>query len=181
MNNAKQPSDPIQPAAEKRLTFDQYVQQLPESKQAIHRWLVWLVAAAFIITLGVFVYAIYTSFAWKTVGGINVVNGWMYFFLAGAVGAFLLGLDTLILGATIPLPFGGAKYNFELGPKVALEGWGLIAYGVIMALFVVLSMTTVRAGILRLEDWIKLFVGFWVIVGLAAGLLAILRRFLRTV
>jgi hypothetical protein len=129
-----------QPGAEERLTFDQYLQQLPAAKQTFHRVIVWFFAAAVIITLGLFVYAIYVSFS---LGGSQIILAWISFFLAGAVAAFLYGLDTLILGATIPLPSEGSKYSYETGSKAVQEGWMLIGYGVVVT---VLYTIGVAAG-----------------------------------
>lgn len=180
MESIQQTSETVQPSEEKRLTFDQHVQQLSVSKQSVHRWLGWLVIAAFVITLGVFGYAIYSSFTWKSVGEVNLVLAWMYFFLAGAVAVFLLGLDTIIVGATIPPPFEGSKYSFETGSKAVREGWGLIGGGIIMTILVLVGIAAVRTGRFGLEDWITFIVGFWVIVGLASAVLAVTRRILRS-
>lgn len=179
MENIQQPSDTGQQVEEKQLTFDEYVGQLPASKQSTHRWMRWLIAATFILTLGVFIYAIYASFKVKSFGEANVVLAWMFFFLASAIAVFLLGLDTLILGATIPLPSKGAQYSFESGHKAVRQGWGLIGYGVIVILLVIIGVAAVRAGSFDLEDWITLIVGFFVILGLGSAALAILRRVLR--
>jgi hypothetical protein len=111
MESLQQTSAPAQLSAEERLTFDEYVQQLPSSKQSFNRVIVWFIAAAFILTLGAFVYAIYASIMVKSVGGTNVVLAWMSFFWAGAVAAILYGLDTPILGATLPLPSESSKYS----------------------------------------------------------------------
>ena len=179
MESIQQTSPPVQPDVEERLTFDQYVEQLPTSKQTFHRVIVWLIGAAFLLTLGMFIYAIYASFAGKTVGESNVVLAWLYFFLAGAVAAFLFGLDTLILGATIPLPSEGSKYSYETDRSAARTGWGLIAYGVIVTILVIVGVVAVQAGVFGLENWITFIVGFFVILGLGSAVLAILRRILR--
>ena len=68
-------SNTVQTGAEKRVPFDQYLERLPASKQSTHRWLGWLVIAATVLTLGVFIYAIYTSIIWKSAGGENVIRG----------------------------------------------------------------------------------------------------------
>jgi len=93
MESSQQTYDTVQPIAEERLTFDQYVQQLPASKQSAHRLLVWLVAIGFILVVGLFIYAIYTSVTWKSAGGINVAISWQYFFLAGGLCALHDRLD----------------------------------------------------------------------------------------
>lgn len=175
MESVQQAPAPVQPDVEERLTFDQYVGQLPNSKQTFHRVMVWLFAAAFLLTLGVLIYAIYASFALQTVGESNVVLAWLFFFLAGAVAAFLFGLDTLILGATIPLPSEGSKYSYETGRDATRTGWGMIAYGVIVTILVIIGVAAVQAGIFGLEDWITFIVGFFVILGLGSAALAILR------
>jgi hypothetical protein len=180
MESIQESSDTSQPGAEKRLTFDQHLQQLPASKQSIHRWLGWLVIVALVLTLGVFVYAIYTSITWKSAGGENVVVSWMYFFLAGAIAAFLLGLDTLLVGATIPPPFERSKYSFETGSKAVKEGWWMIGYGLVMSILVFVGVAAVRAGRFSVEDWITLVVGFFVILGIGSGVLAIFRKILQS-
>lgn len=176
MNNKQQMTDSMPAIEETKLTFDEHLQQLPASKQSIHKWLIGFAAAAIIITLGVFVYAIYTSIMWKTAGGTNVVLAWMYFFLAGAVAVFLLGLDTLTLGATIPLPFESSKYNFETGQKAANEGRWMIGYGVVVTILFVLGMDAVRGGRFGVEDWVTMIVSIFVALGVGSGLLAIIRR-----
>jgi hypothetical protein len=180
METKSQMSDASQSSPEKRITFDQYVEQLPVPKQSAHRWVIWLVAAGIILTLGVFVYAIYTSITWKTAGGQNVVLSWMYFFLSGAIAAFLLGLDTILIGATIPLPFERSKYDFTKGHGAVREGWWLVGYGVVVTILVIAGVTAVKAGTLSIEDWITYFVSIFVILGLGSGALAILRRILRS-
>jgi hypothetical protein len=165
-----------QPGAGKRQTFDHYLQQLPGSKQTFHRIFVWFFAAAVIITLGIFAYAIYASFS---LGGSQVILAWMSFFLAGAVAAFLYGLDTLILGATIPLPSEGSKYSYETGPRAVREGWLLIGYGVVVTILYIIGVAAVQAGRFAVEDFVTLVVGFFVILGLGSAAIAILRRILQ--
>ena len=178
MESIQQTSPPVQPGAEERLTFDEYVRQLPSSKQNIHRIIAWLMIAAIIITLGVFGYAIYASFMAQSVGGSHVVLAWLSFIWAGAVAAFLYGLDTLNLGATIPLPSRGSQYNYETDSKASREGWMFVGYGVIVTILYFVGVAAVRAGLFGVEDWITLVVGFFVILGLGSAALAILRRIL---
>jgi hypothetical protein len=179
MESIQQTSPPVQPSADERLTFDQYLQQLPASKQTFHRVIVWFIAAAFIITLGVFVYALYASFMGKSLGGSHVIVAWMSFFLAGAVAAFLYGLDTLVLRATIPMPSEGSKYSYETGPKAVREGWMLIGYGVVVTILYIVGVVAVQAGRFVVEDFVTLVVGFFVILGLGSAALAIMRRIMR--
>jgi hypothetical protein len=169
-------SKPVQPVAAERFSFDQYVQQLPAAKQSTHRVLVWLLAIGFILVIGLFIYAIYTSVTWKSAGGMNVALSWQYFFLAGGLFALLLGVDSLILGATVPPPFEGSKYNFTTGSKAVREGWTLVGVGALLSILMIASTVALRAGSLSLENWVTLVVGFWVILGLVAATLAIIRR-----
>ncbi len=179
MESIQPTSPPVQPGAEERLTFDEYVGQLPSSKQRNHRIITWLLVAAIIITLGVFGYAIYASVVAQSAGGSHVVLAWLSFLWAGSVAAFLYGLDTLNLGATIPLPSKGSEYNYETGSKAARDGWIFIGYGVIVTILFFVGVAAVRAGIFDVEDWVTLVVGFFVILGLGSAALAILRRILR--
>ncbi len=180
MESIRQTSETVQPINEERLTFDEYVGQLPASKQTFHRVIIWFIGAAFILTVGLFVYAIYASFAWKSVGESNVVLAWMYYFLAVAIFIILYGVDTLVLGATLPLPSEGSKYSYETGRKAVRYGWGSIGSGVVVTILVIVGVAAVRAGIFGLEDWITLVVGFFAILGLGSAALAILRRILRS-
>ncbi|UCF27042.1 MAG: hypothetical protein JSW42_10375 [Chloroflexota bacterium] len=179
MESIQQTSTSVEQDAGERLTFDQYLQQLPAPKQTFHRVIVWFFAAAFLITLGVFIYAIYASFMAQSLGGSHVVVAWMSFFLAGAVAAFLYGLDTLVLGATIPMPSEGSKYSYETGPKAVREGWMLIGYGVVVIILYIVGVAAVQAGRFVVEDFVTLVVGFFVILGLGSAALAVLRRILR--
>lgn len=179
MESIQQTSTSVEQDAGERLTFDQYLQQLPAPKQTFHRVIVWFIAAAAIITLGVFVYAIYASFMAQSLGGSHVVLAWMSFFLAGAAAAFLYGLDTLILGATIPFPSEGSKYSYETGPKAVREGWMLIGYGVVVTILYIVGVLAAQAGRFAVEDFVTLVVGFFVILGLGSAALAVLRRILR--
>lgn len=176
MESRQQTSNAVKPVAGERLSFDQYVQSLPASKQSAHRVLVWLVAIGFILVIGLFIYAIYTSVTWKSAGGLNVALSWQYFFLAGGLFALLLGIDTLILGATVPLPFEGSKYSYTTGRKAVREGWTLVGVGGLLFILMIALTLALRAGYLSLEDWVTLLVGFWVVVGLAAAALAVIRR-----
>ena len=179
MESIQQTSPPVETGAEKRLTFDEYIGQLPSSKQTFHRIIAWFIIAAIIITLGVFGYAIYASFVTQSVGGSHVVLAWLSFLWAGAVAAFLYGLDTLVLGATIPLPSKGSQYNYETDRKASREGWMFVGYGVVVTILYFVGVAAVRAGIFGIEDWITLVVGFFAILGLGSAALAILRRILR--
>lgn len=170
-------SKSTQTGGETRLNFDQYLEQLPASKQSTHRVLGTLIIAAIVLTLGVFVYSIYASFTWKTVGGSNVVLAWLYFFSAGALAAFVLGMETLILGSTIPPPFGSTQRDFEPGRKATLEGWSLVGYGVVVTALVIVGVTAVRSWEISVENMVTLIVGAFAILGLGSGALAILRRF----
>ena len=96
-----------------------------------------------------------------------------------SVAAFLFGIDTLIVGATIPLPTEGSKYSYETGRNAARTGWGLIGYSVVVILLVIVGVAAVQAGVFGVEDWITFIVGFFVILGLGSGVLAILRRIMR--
>lgn len=176
MESRWQTSNAVQPTAGERLSFDQYVQSLPASKQSTHRVLVWLVALGFILAIGLFVYAIYTSVTWKTAGGLNVMLAWQYFFLAGTLIALLLGIDTLILGATVPLPLEGSKHSYTTGRKAVREGWTLVGVGGLLFILMIALTLALRAGSLSLDNWVTLVVGFWVVLGLAAAVLAVIRR-----
>lgn len=160
----------------KRLTFDQYLEQQSPSKLTAHRWLGWLVITAIVLTLGVFIYAIYSSITWQSTGGDNVVIAWMYFFLAGGLAAFLMGLDTVILEATLPPPIGGSNNDYETGTAAVRQGWALIGYGLVVTVLVTIGVAGVRAGRFGVEDWVTIVVGFFVILGLGSAALAILRR-----
>jgi hypothetical protein len=176
MEKSQSTMDAVQPGAETRLSFDEYVQQLPDSKQSIHRVLVLLVAVGFVLLIGTFIYAIYTSVTWKSAGGINVALSWQYFFMAGGVQALLLGIDTLVLGASVPLPLASSKYSYTTGDKAVREGWTLLGVGGLFFVLMIALTLALRAGFLSLEDWVTLVVGFWVVVGLAAAVLAVIRR-----
>lgn len=179
MDSTQQAPSTKQPSPENRPAFDEHVGHLAASRQTAHRWLVRLVVVAFVLALVAFLYALYASFNSKSVGEAMVVSAWLYFFLAGALGALLLGLDTLNVGATVPPPFERSKYSFETGRKAAQEGWVMIGVALVVTILVLVGLAAVRAGRFGLEDWITVVVGFWVVVGLGAGALAILRRILR--
>ena len=178
MESSQGTSNAVKQVAGERLSFDQYVLSLPASKHSTHRVLVWLVALSFILVIGLFIYAIYTSITWKSAGGLNVALSWQYFFLAGGLVALILGIDTFILGATVPLPFEGSKYNYTTGRKAVREGWLLVGIGGLLTVLMIGLTVALRAGYLSLENWVTLVVGFWVIVGLAAGVQAVIRRIL---
>ena len=65
------------------------------------------------------------------------------FTVAGGLAAFLMGIDTVILGATLPLPFAGSKYDFKTGEVAVRQGWVLIGYGVVITALVILGVTAV--------------------------------------
>ena len=168
--------DTVQPGVETRLSFDEYVQQLPDSKQFVHRVLVLLVAVGFVLLIGTFIYAIYTSVTWETAGGVNVALSWQYFFLAGGVLALILGIDTLVLGASVPLPFASAKYIYTTGDKAVREGWTLVGVGGALIVLMIALTVALRGGYLSMDTWVTLVVGFWVVLGLLAAAQAIIRR-----
>jgi len=47
-----------------------------------------------------------------------------------------MDLDIVILGATLPLPFAGSKYDFKTGEVAVRQGWSLIGYDVELAALV---------------------------------------------
>ena len=179
MKRKAQSPDPIQTGADTRLTFDQHVKQLSTMRQSTHQLVIWLVVGAIIVTIGALIFAIYQSIIWKTVGETDVMLAWMYFFLTGAFTAALLGLDTLIVGATIPLPFQKAKYSYETGRDAVRSGWELLGIGLIATVVVTIGINSALAGRLSVEDWISYLVGFFVILGMGAGMLTFIRRLLR--
>lgn len=132
--------------AETALTFDQHVQQLPVSRQAAHRWLIWLVVASLVVVVGLLAYAIYTSVTWAAGGGIRVLMAWMFFLLAGAAVAILMGIDALVIGATMPPPFQSAQRRFIAGPNAVRQAWGMIATGLIGGAFALVIITTLRSA-----------------------------------
>ena len=180
MESSQGTSNAAKPVTGERLSFDQYVQSLPASKQSAHRVMVWLVAIGFILVIGLFIYAIYTSVTWKSAGGLNVVMSWQYFFLAGGFFALLLGIDTLLLGATVPLPFEGSKYSYTTGRKAVREGWTLVGVGGLLFILMIALTLALRAGSLSLDNWVTMVVGFWVVLGLVAAVLAVIRRIMGT-
>jgi hypothetical protein len=180
MEDEQQVSHTTEPSGEERLTFDQYVEQLPASKRSIHRWLRWLVVVALVLALGAFVYAIYASFNAKSLGEAHVVVSWLSFFLAGALGAILYGLHTVVVGATLPLPSEGSKYSYDTGRKAVREGWRILGIGAIVAILAIVGMVAAQAGVFGLDEWVIFIVSFWAIVGIAAGASAILRAIRRS-
>ena len=180
MDNTEMAPPSVHPDGEKRLAFDEHVRQLPDSKQKAHRWLIGLVVVAFVLLLGVSVYALYASFNWKSVGEENVVIAWLLFLLAWGAVALVLGIDTVVLGASVPPPFEGSKHSYETGPGAVRSGWTMIGLGALVVLLCLVAVAAVRAGRFGLEDWITLVVGFWVVLGLAAAALAVLRRLPRS-
>ena len=180
MKRKPQTPEPGQPGADTRLTFDQHVKELSTMRQSGHQLVIWLIGAAILVTVGALIFAVYQSIIWQTVGGTDVMLAWMYFFLTGAFTAALFGLDTLIVGATIPAPFEKSKYSYETGPGAVRSGWELLGIGVIATVLVNLGINSVRAGTMSIEDWVSYLVGFFVILGVGAGVLAFMRRLLRT-
>ena len=176
METNQQQSEPLMTAAEERLSFDEYVGQLPASKQSTHRWMAYLIIAGILLGIGTLIFAIYTSVTWKTAGGSSVIMAWQYFFLAACVTVILMGIDTVVLGATLPLPIEGSKSSYKAGPEAVREGWTMVGIGVLVFLLLIVITLALRAGYLSLEDWITLIVGFWAVVGLLAVLLAVFRR-----
>lgn len=180
MENEQQASQTAELSGEERLTFDQYVEQLPASKRSIHRWLRWLVLVAIVLVPVALIYAIYASFNAKSLGETHVVVSWLSFFLAGALGAILVGLHTVVVGATLPFPSEGSKYSYDTGRKAVREGWGVIGIGAIMAILGIVGVVAALAGVFGLDEWVIFIVSFWVIVGIVAGASAILRAIRRS-
>lgn len=178
MENKALYANPPQPKQETQLSFDQFVKQISAAKQSAHRWVAWLTAVALILAVDVFIYAIYTSITWKSSVGANVILAWIYSFIAGSFAAFLIGLDTLILGATLPWPFEASKLSYTTGPQAIKEGRNLVVYGLIVIITAIGCMVLVRAGVVGIENLVKCDIGIMVAIGIFIGVQAVLRRIL---
>jgi hypothetical protein len=146
METPEQAANGSTPVGVERVSFDEYMQTLPASRRSAHRWLGWVLLVAFVGLAALLAYAVYASIAWKSVGGLTVMTSWLYFALGGAVVAILLGIDTLVVRATIPPPFQGSRYDFITGGAAIRQGLSLVVVGVVGGAFIFNMLSVVHSA-----------------------------------
>lgn len=123
--------------------FDSYLAQQPSSKQTFHRWMIRLQAASLGFVLAILVKALLVSVGWNEVNPVEIPFWWMIFAASIFPFAICLGLDTIILGALLPLPLpqrlGGGRgqkpgdQRLVTGLRAIVFGLFIIAFGLIWA------------------------------------------------
>ena len=104
--------------------YAQYLEQEPESRQTLHRWMKRFQAASMGLAVGVFVKALIVSINW-TQAPLEIPFWWMCFALCGVPGAIFFGLDIIILRAAVfPMRLGGGRQQ-----RVAVTGLPAVAMG----------------------------------------------------
>jgi hypothetical protein len=169
----------------------EYVEQLPKSIRTAHNVLSVLLGVGVVLAIGLFIVALYVSFAWKAYGELAVPRWWMAWGVSVGLWLVVYGLDILVLKANPPYVMPGTgpsrdKSSGELrwyvtGPQAARQGRIYIGLGVLYAalwagMYLVISLWS--------EDPLSSFITFvlgltflTVIVSIASSLI---QRFSRT-
>jgi hypothetical protein len=113
----------------------QHLAQLPESTQAVHRWLQRLEVASLGLIAAAFIAAMYVSINWTAVHGASIAIAWFLFAASFSPAMIFMGSHTVLLQADPPVVLPGKASQFATGPKAMGSGIALIASGLASAAF----------------------------------------------
>jgi len=118
-----------------KLQLAQYLAQLPESTQSLHKWMKRLEAAGAGIIAATFIVALYLSIAWKSVNPIMIPVAWFVFAASAAPAMIFVGLDAITLRAFPPVLLPGKLPTFVTGSRAVWTGWAFILLAVVVVAF----------------------------------------------
>ena len=111
-----------------RAQYAQYLEQEPESRLTLHRWVKRFQAASVGLAVGVFVKALIVSINWTHAAPLEIPFWWMCFALGGVLPTVCLGLDVIILrAAVLPIRFDKIRKVVTVtGRQAVIAGMGII-------------------------------------------------------
>jgi hypothetical protein len=153
-SGAQQALKAAQVGDDARARHAQYLEQVPESRKALHRWMKRLQAASIGLAVGIFVKALLASINW-TQAPYEIPFWWMSFALCGVPLTIFRGLDIIILRAAVMsmrvMPGRQQAVTVTGGPAVVV-GLGFIVVALAWAGFVLAiaySAATFNMGVLQ--------------------------------
>src|SRR3989337_2826235 len=121
---AQQAVSTTQAGNDARAQYAQYLEQEPESRLALHRWMKRLQAASVGLAVGIFVKALFASINW-TQAPLEISFWWMCFALCGVPLTIFFGLDIIVLRAAVfPMRMISGRQQ-----RVAVTGLPAVAMG----------------------------------------------------
>jgi len=156
---AQQAVSTTQAGNDARAQYAQYLEQEPESRLALHRWMKRLQAASIGLAVGVFVKALFVSINW-TQAPLEIPFWWMCFALCGVPLTIFFGLDLIILRAAVfPVRFGNIRQMVTVtGGRAVIVGLGFIVVALAWAGFVLaIAYSTVTFNMDLLQTAIRIF------------------------
>lgn len=118
----------------------EHLAQLPESTQALHRWMQRFELASLGLIAAAFIAAMYVSINWTAVPGIAIASAWFLFAASFSPAIILMGAHTLLVQADPPVVLPGKAQPFVTGRKAVWSGIGMIVTGLACATFWGLSI-----------------------------------------
>ena len=179
---AQQAASTTQVGNDARAQYAQYLEQEPESRQALHRWMKRLQAASIGLAVGVFVKALFVSINWSQ-APLEIPFWWMCFALCGVPLTIFRGLDVIVLRAavfSIRLVTGRRQMATVTGLPAVAIGLGFILVALAWAGFVLaIAYSTVTFNMGLLQTAISIFsavIGVGVVISILFSLVRGLSR-----
>jgi len=157
---AQQAVSTTQVGNDARAQYAQYLEQEPESRLTLHRWVKRFQAASVGLAVGVFVKALIVSINWTHAAPLEIPFWWMCFALGGVLPTVCLGLDVIILrAAAFPVRFGNIRQMVTVtGGRAVIMGLGFIVVALAWAGFVLaIAYSTVTFNMDLLQVAIRIF------------------------
>ena len=180
---AQQAVSATQVGNDARARYAQYLEQEPQSRLTLHRWMKRLQAASIGLAVGIFVKALLASINW-TQAPLEIPFWWMCFALCGVPLTIFFGLDIIVLRAAVfPMRMISGRQQMVAVtglPAVAL-GLGFIVVALAWAGFVLaIAYSTLTFNMGLLQTAISIFsavIGVGVVISI---LFSLVRNFSRT-
>jgi hypothetical protein len=174
---AQQAVGTAQVANDARAQYAQYLEQEPESRLALHRWMKRFQAASIGLVIAVFVKALIVSINWTHTAPLEIAFWWMCFALCGVPLAIFFGLDAIILRAAVfPMRLGAGRRQMVTvtGRQAVVMGLGIILVALAWAGLVLgIAYSTVTFNMGMLQTAISIFsvvIGVGVVISILFSL-----------
>lgn len=154
-----------------KLQLARYLEQLPESTRAAHKWMKRLEAASLGVVVAVFILALYVSIAWKSFNPAMIALAWFAYAVSFAPIVVLIGIHSIILRASPPVLLPGKAQRFLTGAGAVWAGVGYIVGGLAFAAFWGLFAYATWTQSYELLKPLIGFLGVVMGVGIAASIL----------
>jgi hypothetical protein len=118
-----------------KLQLAHYLEQQPESAQALHKWMKRLELASLGIIITAFSVALGISIAWKSFNPLTIPVAWFVFAASLSLTVALTGLHAMLLRAFPPSLLPGKKQKFVTGRGAMWGGLRTMAFGLVGCAF----------------------------------------------